>query len=116
MITVTTNYVPGYRITKVIGTTWGITVRSRGLGGNIMAGLRSIAGGKIKEYVELLDQSRREALEELEKEVIKSGANAVINLEFDIADISQYMTEITAYGTAVVVEPEDVERQPVRLG
>lgn len=116
MINVTTNYVPGYKITKVIGTIWGITVRSRGIGGNVMAGLRSLAGGRIKEYVELLDKSRREALEELEKEASNAGANAIINLEFDISDISQYMTEITAYGTAVVVEQEDVERQPVRLG
>lgn len=116
MICVNTNYVPGYRIVKVIGTIWGITVRSRGLGGNLMAGLRSLKGGQIKEYIQLLDQSRREALQRLEEEATNSGANAIINLEFDIADISQYMTEITAYGTAVNIEEDTSERQPVRLG
>ena len=65
IIIVSTPYVPGYKITKTIGVTWGLIVRSRGLGRNITAGLRSIVGGEIHEYTELLNQSREQALDRL---------------------------------------------------
>ncbi|MEM0158506.1 MAG: heavy metal-binding domain-containing protein [Thermoplasmataceae archaeon] len=112
IIMVTTNYVPGKKITKVIGTIWGITVRSRGLGGNIMAGLRSLAGGEIKEYAKMLSDARNTAMDRLKDAAQQLGANAVIELRFDSSDIGQVMTEIVAYGTAVVVTDvsEDVER------
>ena len=101
---VTTNYVPGKTITKVIGPIWGITVRSRGLGGNIMAGLRSLGGGEIKEYTKMLSDARSTALSRLSQAATEIGANAVIEMRFDSSDIGQVMTEIVAYGTAVVVE------------
>lgn len=112
---VATNYVPGYKVTEIKGTIWGITVRSRGIGGNIMAGLRSIKGGEIKEYVVMLNEARNLAMERLIEEAEKVGANAVLDMKFDTSDIAQMMTEIVAYGTAVVVEPEKDTRQAVRL-
>ena len=104
VIMVTMNYVPGKNITKVIGTIWGITVRSRGIGGNIMAGLRSLGGGEIKEYSKMLSDARNTAMDRLRDSAKQLGANAVIELRFDSSDIGQVMTEIVAYGTAVIVE------------
>lgn len=101
---VTTNYVPGHSITESLGAVWGLTVRSRGLGGNISAGLRSIVGGEIKEYVKMLNDSRTEAMKRLMEKAESMGANAVVELRFDTSEISNYMTEIVAYGTAVKVE------------
>ena len=112
---VSTPYLPGYRITKTIGFTWGLIVRSRGLGRNITAGLRSLAGGEIHEYTELLNQSREQALGRLKDHAKKMGANAVIGVQFDSSEIS-YMTELLAYGTAVIVEKETEKASPVRLG
>ncbi len=112
IIMVTTNYVPGKSISKVIGPIWGITVRSRGIGGNIMAGLRSLGGGEIKEYTKMLSDARSTALSRLSQAASEIGANAVIEMRFDSSDIGQVMTEIVAYGTAVVVEnvSGDVEK------
>jgi uncharacterized protein YbjQ (UPF0145 family) len=112
---VSTPYLPGYRITKTVGFTWGLIVRSRGLGRNISAGLRSLAGGEIHEYTELLNQSREQALVRLKNHAKDLGANAVIGVQFDSSEIG-YMTELLAYGTAVVVEKETKETSPVRLG
>ncbi len=115
VIIVSTNYVPGHRVTEVKGAIWGITVRSRGLGGNLMAGLRSIAGGEIKEYVVMLNDARNLALQRLKEEAQKAGANAVLDMKFDTSDIAQTMTEIVAYGTAAVVEPISEKGQAVSL-
>lgn len=104
IIVVTSDYVPGYKITKIIETTWGLTVRSRGLGGNIVASLRTIAGGEIKEYSKLLNDARETALNRLKESAKNLGANAVLNMRFDTSDMAQMMTEIVAYGTAVIVE------------
>ncbi|MGC8546780.1 MAG: YbjQ family protein [Thermoplasmata archaeon] len=115
MIVVSTPYVPGYKITNVLGFTWGLIVRSRGLGGNVVASLRTIAGGEIKEYTQMLDQSRYEALERLKQHAKTLGANAVIEVRFDSSEIGQVMSEILAYGTAVIVEKEVSPSQPVSL-
>ncbi|MCL5881284.1 MAG: heavy metal-binding domain-containing protein [Candidatus Thermoplasmatota archaeon] len=114
VVMVTTNYIPGKKITKVIGTIWGITVRSRGLGGNIVAGLRSLAGGEIKEYSKMLSDARNTAMGRLRDAAEQVGANAVIEMRFDSSDIGQVMTEIVAYGTAVVVA--DVTSDVQRVG
>jgi len=116
IIIVSTPYVPGYKITKTIGVTWGLIVRSRGLGRNITAGLRSIVGGEIHEYTELLNQSREQALDRLREHAQAIGANAVVSMQFDSSEIGGVMTELLAYGTAVVVEKETVPSSPVRLG
>ncbi len=115
IVIVSTPYLPGYRVTKTIGFTWGLIVRSRGLGRNITAGLRPLAGGEIHEYTELLNQSREQALVRLKNHAKDLGANAVIGVQFDSSEIG-YMTELLAYGTAVVVEKETKETSPVRLG
>ena len=115
IIIVSTPYVPGCKITRTIGVTWGLIVRSRGLGRNITAGLRSIAGGEIHEYTELLNQSRDQALARLREHALALGANAVVGMQFDSSEIGQTMTELLAYGTAVVVEKEGAPVSPVRL-
>ncbi len=112
---VTMNYVPGKKITKVIGTIWGITVRSRGIGGNIMAGLRSLGGGEIKEYSKMLFDARNTAMDRLRDAAKQIGANAVIELRFDSSDIGQVMTEIVAYGTAVIIEDASGNAERVSL-
>ena len=114
-IVVTTPYVPGYRVVKVVGTTFGLIVRSRGLGRNIVAGLRSLGGGEIKEYTQLLEQVRHEALGRLTVHAKSLGANAVLSVGFDTSEMSDIMTEVLAYGTAVVVEPDAAPAQPVSL-
>jgi len=106
VIVVTTPYIPGYRVVKVIGVALGITVRSRGLGGRFLAGLRSLVGGEIQEFTELAEQARRQAIERMIKHAKELGANAIISFRLDSNEISEYMDEIIAYGTAVVVEPE----------
>lgn len=112
---VTTPFVPGYRITRVIGFTYGLVVRSRGLGMNIVAGLRSLAGGEIMEYTQLLEQVRNEALQRLNAHATALGANAVVSVGFDTSEIAQIMTEVFAFGTAVVVAPDPSPAQPVTL-
>jgi uncharacterized protein YbjQ (UPF0145 family) len=112
---VTTPFVPGYRIAKVIGLTYGLIVRSRGLGRNIVAGFRAIGGGEITEYTQLLEQARHEALVRLQDHARSLGANAVVSVAFDTSEMGEVMTEILAYGTAVVVEPDPAPAQPVAL-
>jgi len=114
-LVVTTPFVPGFRVTKVIGATFGLIVRSRGLGRNIVAGFRSIAGGEITEYTQLLEQVRHQAIERLTAHAKSLGANAVLSVGFDTSEMSDIMTEVFAYGTAVVVEPDPTVAQPVSL-
>ena len=104
MFVVTSEYITGHRITDTKGQVFGVVVRSRGLGGNIMAGLRSLVGGEIKEYTELLEEARRHATDRMVENASAMGANAIIMMRFDSSEIGQTMSEIVAYGTAVVVE------------
>ncbi len=101
----TSNYAPGYKIDRVIGLVYGITVRSRGLGGNILAGLRTLAGGEIVEYTEMAHQARQQALDRLSQQAASMGANAVVSVMFDSTEIGSTMDEIIAFGTAVVISP-----------
>jgi len=112
---VTTPFVPGQRVTRVIGLTYGLIVRSRGLGRNIVAGFRAIGGGEINEYTQLLEQARHEAMVRLEDHAKQLGANAVLSVRFDTSEMGEVMTEILAYGTAVVIEPDPTPPQPVAL-
>ena len=79
-------------------------VRSRGLGGNIVAGLRSLVGGEIHEYTQMLEEARRHALDRLASNAALMGANAVVAMRFDSSEIGETMSEIVAYGTAVVID------------
>ena len=106
MLVVTTPTVAGARIREMKGQVFGIVVRSRGLGGNIMAGLRSLGGGEITEYTEMLEEARRHALDRMVQNAQSMGANAVLAMRFDSSELGQMMSEIVAYGTACVIEPE----------
>lgn len=106
MLVTTTENVAGHRTVKVLGQCFGVVVRSRGLGGNIVAGLRSIVGGEIKEYTQLLEEARRHAVDRLVTNATVMGANAIVMMRFDSAEIGQTMSEIVAYGTAVIIEPQ----------
>jgi len=104
MLVVTTEQVAGHRVCQTLGQCFGVVVRSRGLGGNIMAGLRSIAGGEITEYTQMLEEARRHAVDRLVQNATVMGANGIIMMRFDSSEIGQTMSEIVAYGTAVVLE------------
>ncbi len=106
MLIVTSEQIAGQRVVKTLGHCFGLVVRSRGLGGNIMAGLRSLAGGEITEYTQMLEEARRHAVDRLVKNAASMGANAILTLRFDSSEIGQTMSEIVAYGTAVVIAPE----------
>ncbi|MCL6548479.1 MAG: heavy metal-binding domain-containing protein [Alicyclobacillus sp.] len=106
MLVVTTERIPGYRVERVLGQVFGVVVRSRGLAGNVVAGLRSIVGGEIKEYTELLEDTRRSAIDRMVENAHAMGANAIVMMRFDSSEMGQTMSEIVAYGTAVVVRPE----------
>ena len=105
MLVTTTENVPGFRRAKTLGQVFGVIVRSRGIGGNLVAGLRSIVGGEIHEYTQMLEEARRHALDRLVKNATTMGANAVVMMRFDSAEIGNTMSEIVAYGTAAVIEP-----------
>jgi uncharacterized protein YbjQ (UPF0145 family) len=106
MIVVTTPYLSGHRIVESKGMVFGLVVRSRGLGGNLMAALRSLGGGEIHEYTSLLEDTRRQALDRLVRNATVVGANAIVSMRFDSSELSGTMSEIVAYGTAVIVEPD----------
>ena len=105
MIVVTTESVAGHRVTKMLGQCFGVVVRSRGVGGNFMAGLRSIVGGEITEYTQMLEEARRHALDRMVQNATLMGANAIVMMRFDSSEIGETMSEIVAYGTAAVIEP-----------
>ncbi|MCL4508156.1 MAG: heavy metal-binding domain-containing protein [Chloroflexi bacterium] len=106
MLVVTTEQVSGQRVVEVKGQVFGVVVRSRGLGGNVLAALRSLRGGEIIEYTELLEETRRNAIDRMVQNATTMGANAVVMMRFDSSEIGQSMTEIVAYGTAVVLAAE----------
>ena len=94
----------GYRITKHLGVVRGITVRSRSLFGNIAGVFQTLFGGKISIYVELCEKTREEAFQLMIQHGNERGANAIINMRYDANEVMNGVTEVLAYGTAVVVE------------
>ena len=102
---VTTNIeLNGYRIIKSLGLVRGITVRSRSLFGNIAGGFQTLFGGRISIYQELCEKTREDAYQLMLQQASDRGANAVINMRYDANEIMGGVTEVLAYGTAVVVE------------
>jgi uncharacterized protein YbjQ (UPF0145 family) len=112
MIIATAPYVAGYRVTETRGQVFGLVVRSRGLGGNLVAGLRSIVGGEIHEYTSLLEDTRRQAIDRMVQNATLVGANGIISMRFDSSELAGTMSEIVAYGTAVVLEADGSAPQP----
>lgn len=104
MLVATTNDLPGYRIVRHIGLVRGITVRSRSVIGNLGGAIQSVFGGKLSIYVTLAETAREEALQHLIEHAGEQGANAVIAMRYDANEIMEGITEVLAYGTAVVVE------------
>lgn len=97
--------VPGTRITQYCGSCFGVVVRSMGFAKGIGASFKALAGGEVTQYTRLLEDSRRHAMDRMIQNAQVLGANAVIGMRFDSSEIGQSLTEIVAYGTAVVVEP-----------
>jgi uncharacterized protein YbjQ (UPF0145 family) len=104
MLIVTTNDAPGYRVVKTLGLVRGITVRSRNAISDMVGGLQSMLGGRVETYVRLAETSRAEALQEMVEHAKAMGANAVIGMRYEANEIMEGVTEVLAYGTAVVVE------------
>ena len=104
MLVTTSTTLEGYKVTQQLGVIRGITVRSRGIGGNVLGGLQSILGGQNTVYTDLCEQSREEAYQYMIQHAQQRGANAVINMRYDANEVMQGITEVLAYGTAVVVE------------
>jgi uncharacterized protein YbjQ (UPF0145 family) len=104
MLVVTTNDVPGRRTVRTIGVVRGITVRSRSIIGNVGGAIQSVFGGKLSIYVNLAETARQEALDHLIEHAREQGANAIVAMRYDANEIMDGITEVLAYGTAVVVE------------
>jgi uncharacterized protein YbjQ (UPF0145 family) len=113
MIIATTPYLPGYRVAEAKGQVFGLVVRSRGFAGNFAAGLRSLVGGEIHEYTQLLEDTRRQAIDRMVQNATLMGANAVLSIRFDSSEIGSTMSEIVAYWTAVVIVPDATAGRPV---
>ena len=98
---------PGFRITRNLGVVRGIVVRSRSVISNIGAKLQTIIGGNITAWTQLCEQTRAEAFDIMVQHATELGANAIVGARYDATEIAESVTEVLAYGTAVVVEPMD---------
>src|SRR5437868_13385696 len=103
MLITTMNDIPGYAVDEVYGEVFGLTVRSRNIGSQLGAGLKSILGGELKGMTKALVDSRKQVMERMVEEAEAKGANAIIAMRFDTSEMGQNWTEICAYGTAVRV-------------
>jgi uncharacterized protein YbjQ (UPF0145 family) len=103
LIISTMNDLPGYTVDEVLGEVFGLTVRSRNVGSQIGASLKSIVGGELKGMTKMLGEGRQQAQERLVEEAEGKGANAVLAFRFDTSELGSTWTEICAYGTAVKV-------------
>jgi uncharacterized protein YbjQ (UPF0145 family) len=103
MIVTTMNDIPGYEVDEVFGEVMGLTVRSRNIGSQLGAGLKSILGGELKGMTKALTDSRQQVMERMVEEAEAKGANAIIAMRFDTSEMGGQWTEICAYGTAVRV-------------
>ncbi len=106
MIIVTTETIPGQKVTKVLGIVKGNTIRARHVGKDITAGFKNLFGGEIEEYTKLMAEAREQALDRMMANAKSKGANAVAKVNFSTSFIMGAASEILAFGTAVVVEPE----------
>ncbi|BCW39824.1 hypothetical protein StoSoilB3_13590 [Arthrobacter sp. StoSoilB3] len=105
MLIVTSNEIPGHRIDAVFGEVMGLTVRSRDIGSQMLAGFRSLGGGELPEMTKALYESRQEVMARMVNEAQQRGANAIVAMRFDTSEMGTNWTEVCAYGTAVYVLP-----------
>jgi len=104
MIIVTTNNIPGYEITEVIGLVRGNTIRARAIGKDIMAGFKNIIGGEIHEYTKMIAESREQSIDRMLAEAEEKGADAILGARFTTSSVMQGAAELFAYGTAVKIK------------
>lgn len=104
---VNTESIPGYTVTRALGVAQGNTVRAKHIGRDIGAGLKSIVGGEITGYTEMMTEARTEAIARMVADAQRMGANAVINVRYTTADVMGAGAELLAYGTAVVASPSE---------
>lgn len=106
VLVVTTPSVPGYEVVKVLGMVHGLTVRTRGVGGKLKAGIQGMFGGEVTSYSSEAEKARKESVDRLVENARRMGANAVIGADFETSDILQGTATIfSAYGTAVIIKP-----------
>jgi uncharacterized protein YbjQ (UPF0145 family)/ribosomal protein S27AE len=106
LMVVTTSTIPGYEIVKALGTVHGLTVRTRGVGGKIMAGIEGMFGGEVTSYSSEAEKARKESMDRLIENGKSVGANAIVRTDFETSDIlNGTATIFSAYGTAVIIEP-----------
>ncbi len=101
----TTFDLPGYRIDQNMGVCWGVLVRSVGFAKGFTGSFKALAAGEVKQYTDVVDSARKEAVERLMEHAKSLGANAVLGVRFDSSDMGNGLAEILAYGTAVKVSP-----------
>ena len=101
MLITTTNEIPGYAVEEVYGEVFGLTVRSRNIGSQMGAGLKSILGGELKGQTKALEDSRQQVIDRMCEQAEAKGANAIVAMRFDTSEMGDMWTEICAYGTAV---------------
>jgi len=106
MLITTMNDIPGHEVQEVFGEVFGLTVRSRNIGSQLGAGLKSILGGELKGMTKALVDSRQQVTERMVEEAEAKGANAIIAMRFDTSEMGQNWTEICAYGTAVKIRKQ----------
>ncbi|MCK4259007.1 MAG: YbjQ family protein [Halanaerobiales bacterium] len=106
MLIVSTEKITGKKIAKTLGMVRGNTIRARHIGNDIMASLRNIVGGEVKEYTRMISESREEAVNRMVADAKRLGANAVVGVRFTTSQVMQGAAEILAYGTAVIIEDE----------
>ncbi len=106
MIMATTDFIPGKRVTKVLGLVRGNTIRARHIGKDILAGLKNIIGGEIEEYTKMMAESREQCLDRMVEDATGLGADAIIMVRFTTASMMQHAAELLAYGTAVKLADE----------
>ncbi len=104
MLVVTTPELPGYKVKKVLGIVTGLTARTRGVGGKIIAGIQGMVGGEVSVYTNEMMKARHEALERMIENAKEMGGNAVLGVDFETSEVFQGVVLIAAVGTAVVVE------------
>ncbi len=106
MIIVTTHDVPGYRIVATLGLVRGNTIRARNIGKDILAVLRNLVGGEVKEYTKMMAEAREQAIDRMIEEAEALDADAVVNVRFSTSMVMQGAAEMMCYGTAVRMEPD----------
>jgi uncharacterized protein YbjQ (UPF0145 family) len=106
VVIVTTPSVPGYKVERVIGIVSGLSARTRGLGGKLVAGIQSMFGGEVSVFTSEIEKARLEAIERLKSKARELGANAVLNLDIETSEVFEGLVLISATGTAAIIKPE----------